>query len=577
MGAKIDRRDLLATGGVAAAAATLGLGSARAASQPAKPWDHEADIICVGSGAAACSAAITASMNGARVLIVEKEEIMGGTTGKSGGVAWIPNSPYLRARGLTDDRADCLRYMVRYGYSQYYDPASPTLGISAKDFALLEAFYDNAAGAIEQIEKSGAVKFREFRMYHMDKPAPDYADHLPENKTPNGRCVEPASGGGALSGGASLAGQMEEWLRAKNIPILMETRAEKLIMENGRVIGLEASAGDRKLRLRARKAVIFGTGGYAHNTELIDLHQISLYGSCARPSATGDFIPIAGAVGAKMGSLHDAWRSEVLLEEALDNRAVGICVDVPAGDSMILVNKYGKRVVNEKRSYNDRSEVHMAFDPTNEDYPNQLLFMLFDERCLDSFGGSYPLPASAAESPYIISGADWDELFANIGTRLEKLKAHTGQLALGQEFGANAKAAIKAFDGYAKAGVDPEFGRGGQAYDREWHFLFTRRREGTKYPPNPYPNPVMHPFAGKGPYYAFILAAGALDTCGGPKINDKAQVVDNWDKPIPGLYGAGNCIASPSRRAYFGGGNTIGLALTFGHVAALNGIKEAVA
>jgi predicted oxidoreductase len=193
--------------------------------------------------------------------------------------------------------------------------------------------------------------------------------------------------------------------------------------------------------------------------------------------------------------------------------------------------------------------------------------MIFDQRSLDAFGGAYPFPLDARESRYLIKGDSWTNLVDNIAVGLAALADKSGGVALAEDFTAQLEATISRFNGYASKGVDPEFGRGKHQYDSDWHLLFSARRANTEYPVNPMPNLTMHPFTEEGPYYAFILAAGALDTCGGPAINEHAQVLDNGSQPIPGLYGAGNCIGSPTRQAYVGAGGTIGLALTFGHIA----------
>lgn len=567
---RLSRRRLLAGAGLAAAAATI---PAEVHAAPERQWDRMADIVCVGSGAAACSAAVTAASAGAKVIVVEKMPFLGGTTGKSGGVAWICNHFGLRAQGIEDAKADAMAYMCRFSFPQIYDPASPTLGLTEADYRLIEAFYDHGYKAIDHLQAVDAVRFKQFRLWSINEPAPDYADHLPENKVPTGRALEPAAGSGG-QGGGSLAMQLIDWLERHKVPILTETRVTRIVMEDGRAVGVEAETNGKTLRIGARRAVIFGTGGYAHNLDLVGLHQTALYGSCAMPGSTGDFISIAGAAGAAMGTLDGAWRTQVLFEETLESRELGVCAFFLPGDSMVLVNKYGRRVVNEKRCYNDRTRVHFVYDSVRDEYPNQLLFMLLDQRSLDRFGGAYPMPASGTESPYLVKGDSWDELFTRLDARLSSFGARSGRVGLAPDFATTAKESIQRYDAFAKGGRDSDFDRGAQLYDVQWHKLFSAAREGSRYGANPYPNLTMHPFAAEGPYYAFILAAGALDTNGGPRINHHAQILAASGAPIPGLYGAGNCIAAPTRNAYYGAGGTIGPALTFGHIAANHALSQ---
>lgn len=549
-----------------------GLAAIRVSAAPQRPeasttWDYETDVACVGSGAAACAAAVTASAAGAKVMVVEKMAMAGGTTNRSAGIAWIPNNRFLRERGLRDERRDCLHYMARYAYPAQYASEAPTLGLPASTFRLLEAFYENASPTIDHLQQVGAAHFREYTMWHVHKPAPDYADHLKEDRAPRGRALEPIDRAGTYIGGGGLLGQLTAWLNERHVPILLNHRVTRLIRDGQRVIGLEVQAGDRMLRIKARRGVIFGTGGYAHNTELIQRHQPGLLGSCAMPGATGDFISIAAQAGASMGSLSTAWRTQVVLEEALSNRAIGLGAFVLPGDSMVQVNRYGRRIVNEKTNYKHRTEAHFVFDPVAKNHPNQLQFMIFDERTRDGFGGAFPIPDHGQSSPFLVEGATLEELGTRLAGRLQSIKHQTGGVALAPDFVPALAKTLATYNGYAQRGVDPDFGRGDTAYDRDWHEVFSSMRKGTGHPANRLSNITMHPLAERGPYFAIILGAGALDTSGGPAINEHAQVLDAENQPIPGLYGAGNCVASPSGRAYFGAGHTIGMALTFGYIA----------
>src|SRR5688572_12617780 len=185
---KISRRQILAGAGIAAgAAATLAVTGVSAAAASKTTWDQEADIVVVGGGSAGGSAAVTAASLGDKVILLEKEAILGGTTNKSGGVAWVPNNPEMRKAGVTDTRADCLKYMARFSNPRAYTPDRPTLGLDPLSYRQLEAFYDNGSATIEYLDKIGAAKYATFKVG--GNPSPDYADHLPENKASKGRSL----------------------------------------------------------------------------------------------------------------------------------------------------------------------------------------------------------------------------------------------------------------------------------------------------------------------------------------------------------------------------------------------------
>src|SRR5690606_4583332 len=179
----LGRRKLLAGTTVTAVALASGVALSAPAMAAAnkRKWDLEADILCVGSGAAACAAAVTATHLGDQVILLEKSPIFGGTTRRSGGVAWIPNNFTLQQHGQADDETKCLQYMARYAYAERYQVDSPTLGLEPQEFALLQAFYRNAAKAVDTFQELEASHFIRFELPGGVGPSADYAPSLPEN------------------------------------------------------------------------------------------------------------------------------------------------------------------------------------------------------------------------------------------------------------------------------------------------------------------------------------------------------------------------------------------------------------
>jgi hypothetical protein len=409
---------------------------------------------------------------------------------------------------------------------------------------------------------------------------PDYVDHVPENKVLRGRLISPTSLQGTGGYGADLIRHFRTWIKNHGIQVLLNQRVQHILLnDKHEAIGIQAKLEDGSIsNIRGKKAVVFGSGGFTHNPDLI-LHfqKGPTFGGCAVITNTGDLVYMGQSVGAQLSNMNGAWNAEIPLEEALATPSTPNDIWQPTGDSMVLVNKYGKRVVNEKRNYNDRTKVHFYWDPVEQEYPNQVLCMIYDQRTADLFGNSYtgyPIPDPGTAERYVIQGKDWDDLGKNIRERVKELAPRIGCWRLDSGFEVNLKATVKRFNGFSNNGADEDFHRGAFPYDVEWHSnLFSIPAAGTKWSVNDRPNITMYPLSDKGPYYCILVAAGTLDTNGGPRIDTKARILDTENKPIPGLYGAGNCIAAPMPN-YIGGGSTLGNALTFGYIAGMNAAGE---
>jgi 3-oxosteroid 1-dehydrogenase len=545
-------------GGAATALGAMTIGSAEA-----KAWDNEADVIVVGSGAAGFAAATAAIQNGASVILLEKALITGGTTAKSGGGAYTPNNDQMKLLGIQDSRDDFLRYCARTAFPELYRSNHPTFGLYDSTFRLLESYWDNAARVSRKLNESGAMPTCRpdlpGRLGADGLPSPDYLGQLPESKGIRGRTVSPATPDGGVGVGSTMIKSFQTYVEAKGVKVLTEHRAIKIIQDKaGRVVGVSAKTPTGDKTFRAKRGVVFGSGGFTHNREMAtNFLRTPIVGGCAVATNEGDLILMASEVGAKLGNLNEAWNMQCVLEEALEFSALPTGAFMLGGDSMIVVNKRGLRMYDEKYIYSERTRSHQVIDQWHADYPNLYQIMIFDEAAR-KFGGQL-IPAPGEQLPaHIITGNTLEALTAEIEERFTSLADRIGPYPLDPSFLSNLRKTIARYNELAKSGIDTDFHRG--------EAPITARFDKVPYDRG-LPNHFMAPISDTGPYYAWLLGASTLDTKGGPVYNEHGQVVNVHDQPIPGLYAAGNCGASPSGKSYFGGGATLGLAVTFGYLA----------
>ncbi len=522
------------------------------------PFDVEADVVVVGGGGGGLPTALFARWHGDEVVLLEKAPELGGTATKAAFWYWVPNNEPMRAAGVTDTKEGYLRYVARLSHPERYDADSPTFGLTDWEHAALSAIYDSASPAAELLRERGALPYRHC-------PAvPDYWSQIPEDSAPYGRVLVPADASESMSdGGLHAVRTLSAAARRDGVDIRTGHRVQRLVVRDGRVVGVEATTADgRTHRVGARKAVVFATGGFTHDDDLrTNFLRVPAYRGCAAATNEGDFVRIASAVGAQLRNMNSAWMCPVPLERSGRPDLVGMFS--VAGDSTLFVDPCGRRVVNEKLPYNELAQAFFRWDGTTGTYPDLVLVQVWDQRSQDHSAsteyGRLIVPPGADDS-HVLRGATLEELAAAIDTRLASVAARTGGVRLADDFLPTLQASIARFNGFAAAGRDEDFGRG----DTPIQLVFNgpvKEEPGRT-------NPTMWPLADTGPYYAALVTGGTLDTKGGPRTTPDGQVLDDLGDVVPGLYGVGNCVASASGNSYWAGGATLGPIIAFAHRAA---------
>jgi 3-oxosteroid 1-dehydrogenase len=321
-------------------------------------------------------------------------------------------------------------------------------------------------------------------------------------------------------------------------PIWMNTAMDDLIVEGGRVVGARVTRDGATLNVEARRGVLLAAGGFSRNADMRRRYSgdqpNEAKWSLANPGDTGEVLQTAMRLGAKTDLLDEAWWLPSVFVADPRARAVGQARQRPGA---IYVDGAGRRFCNESNSY---VEVGKAM------YANKAVpcWQVFDEGYVGRYVSSAnpfekrSLPEEVIESGSIKRAATIDDLARQIDVPAEVLERTVGR-----------------FNEFAVKGLDPDFGRGQSVYN------ICLGDPGHK------PNAALGPID-RAPFYAARVFPADVGTCGGVITNEHAQVLDEEDRVIEGLYATGNITATVMGRNYLGAGGSIACTMVFGYVAA---------
>lgn len=523
-------------------------------------WDHEVDVVVLGSGGAGLTAALTAAVAGASVEVYEKASTVGGTTAVSGGIVWIPAHNRSPEGELTF--ADAVEYL-----------RSQSLG--SMDDELVETFVRTGPAMLDFIEANSGLQFE------IATGFPDYRPELPGGRPTGGRSLSAApfdlaqlgewatritsfpadwSNVGfdaetrarlhaaidertshlCVAGTALIAGLLKGLLDAGVTP-QTNARGEGLIAGDGEITGVRVALPDRTIDVRARHGVILGTGGFEWDPTLTQAFlRGPMHGAVSPPNNTGDGLRMAMEHGADLANMGEAWWVPIVqipgdtIEGKPRSRSVRLERTRPRS---IIVNSAGRRFVNEACDYNSMAGAFHYLDPRGG-YVNDRGWMVFDSIHLQRYGFLGVEPGQRVPD-WFCESADLAELAAKTGIDADGLTR-----------------TVENWNRHVANGVDPDFGRGSSAYDGYWGDDSATTPAGKTLGP-----------IDTAPFYAVPVSIGAMGTKGGPRTDHDARVLHVDGQPIPGLFAAGNAMGGVTGRAYGGAGGTLGPAMVFGYRA----------
>lgn len=551
----------------------------------------EFDVLVIGTGASGMSTAVTAAYEGLKVLVVDKASLYGGTTARSGGWLWIPNTKLAKEQGIHEP-VGAARSYLQHEATTHFNPAR------------VDAFLENGPKAIDFFTSKTCVQFDMppvFPDYHAEAPGGQsggrsmvtrpfdarelgariqlLAPPVPEltvfgmmlgsgkelwhflrafkslesfwyvAKRFGGHLVDVLRHGRGmtLTNGNALAGRLAKAGMDQNVSVWLDSPVKSLIVENDVVVGASVVHDGSPVDVRVRKGVVLACGGFPYDIERrkqLFPHAPTGHEHFTPSPAlnTGDGLRLGESVGGWVDpSIPNAaaWCPTSVTKRKDGSQGVMPHFIDRAKPGVIAVTARGRRFTNEALSYHDFiQDLVKACAGLGE----VSCWLICDHKHLREYGlgavAPFPLPIGKhIRSGYLKRGNSLQELAQSIGVP---------DVALQEE--------VDAFNRDADSGRDTRFDKGSTAYNRFQGDSLVA------------PNPCMAPIR-QGPYYALKVVVGEIGTFAGLETNADCQVLTKDGKAVPGLYAVGNDAASIMGGNYPGAGITLGPALTFGYVA----------
>lgn len=554
-----------------------------------KNWD----VIVIGSGAAGFATAVTACCKGLSVLMLEKAPHFGGTSAISGGAVWINDTDQARQAGKSGSPDAIKTYLRTIIGDANYRPA------------LVDAFVDSGREALAFLEQEGAVK------YSLRPLSPDYypdeagavdagralevvefdgrelGEHFSTLRSPppgmllfGGMMVNRVDiqhfldmrrswtsfrhcsrlllrygrdrlrhpRGTRLAMGNALIARMATLALRKGLDLALNVNVTALVEEQGRVTGVTLKREGKEEQLRARCGVVLAAGGFAAGQIAAQFRPATQQHFTMSPATNdGAAFQLAGRVSAQEGANLPSnffWAPVSVLRhpDGTEERFPHLVTD-RAKPGVIAVNQRGVRFVNESNSY------HHFASAMQQQPENAPCYLIGDALAMKNYGLGLARPAPVNNDALINAG---------YLHKADTLAALAQQLNLDPQ---TLEETVARYNRDAANGTDSEFRKGGNSYNRAMG------------DPAHQPNACNAPLS-QGPFYAITLYTGDLGTSRGLVTTADAQVMNQQNEAIPGLYAVGNDMDSMMAGTYPGPGITLGPALTFGYLAAKHMVQQ---